>query len=109
MHPEPGRILKNAAAAEKTGRGKGWKRTDNPSLHRKSLRGNELRHGTDRQTRGRDRPPSAPRGDTSSQSIPPLDFFTPLASMWFSPLFSASLSAYPRVSRVCCEPAGIDR
>ena len=35
--------------------------------------------------RGQRPTPEPPRRDTSHQSIPSLDFFTPLASMWFLP------------------------
>ena len=97
MHPGPDRIPRIAAAAEKARAGKGPKRPNNPRRPRKSMVAQNLRRMADGRPHGKERPPEAPRRDTSGQSIPLLDFFTPLASMWFCPVFPACFSLYPRV------------
>jgi hypothetical protein len=43
-------------------------------------------------------PRHPPRRDSVNQSYPPLDFFTPLAPMWFSPRFPTKPHLTPGVS-----------
>ena len=53
------------------------------NLRSKPLQRKGLRQAPDMANHGQTRPPEAPRRDNVLLSIPPLDFFTPLAPMWF--------------------------
>ena len=106
MHSSPGPIRQNPSGRGGNGReNKGatagiLRRNPNP------LRGLDLQHAADGRRHGQRPTPEAPQRDTSSQSIPPLDFFTPLASMWFLPRFPRFPLDHPGVSSACRLGAG---
>jgi hypothetical protein len=70
----------------------------------KSFIGKGLRQGGRGHRHGDRRPPIPPRRDSVNQSYPPLDFFTPLAPMWFSPCFPTKPHLTPGVSPCVLRP-----
>lgn len=87
MHRSPGPNRRNPS-------GRGGNGRENKGAAARILRRNpnplrllDLRQAADGRQHGQRPTPEAPRRDTFSQSIPSLDFFTPLASMWFLPRF----------------------
>lgn len=101
MHASPGPIRREPSGRggigrENMGATAGILRRNPNPLQRKWLR-----RPAEGRRHARTKTPSAPRGDTSSQSIPPLDFFTPLASMWFLPRFPRFSLDHPGVPSAC--------
>lgn len=101
MHRSPGPIRQNPSG--RGGNGRENKGATAGILRRKRnpLRGLDLQHAANGRRHGQRPTPEAPQRDTSSQSIPPLDFFTPLASMWFLPRFPRFSLDHPGVSSAC--------
>lgn len=98
MHRRPGPIVQNPSGRGGNGRKNMGATAGILRRKRNPLRGLDLRQAAEGRRHGQRPTPEAPQRDTSCQSIPPLDFFTPLASMWFLPRFPRFSLDHLRVS-----------